>query len=103
MPDADIDNAVSALVGAAYGSCGERCMAISVAVPVGDEPADRLIEKLTPRIEKLRVGPYTSGDDVDYGPVVTAAAKENILRLVETGVAQGAELVVDGRDFSLQG
>ncbi len=59
-------------------------MAISVAVPVGEETADKLIEKLVPRIEKLKVGPYTSGDDVDYGPVVTKAAKENILRLVET-------------------
>ncbi|RFP89522.1 methylmalonate-semialdehyde dehydrogenase (CoA acylating) [Rhodobacteraceae bacterium 63075] len=103
MPDADLDQAADALVGAGYGAAGERCMAISVAVPVGEETADALIEKLVPRIEKLKVGPYTAGDDVDYGPVVTAAAKENILRLVESGVAQGAELVVDGRDFSLQG
>ena len=103
MPDADLDQAADALVGAGYGAAGERCMAISVAVPVGEETADRLIEKLVPRIEKLKVGPWTAGDDVDYGPVVTRAAQENILRLVETGVAQGAELVVDGRDFSLQG
>lgn len=103
MPDADLDQAADALVGAGYGAAGERCMAISVAVPVGEETADRLIEKLVPRIEKLKVGPWTAGDDVDYGPVVTKAAQENILRLVETGVAQGAELVVDGRDFSLQG
>jgi len=103
MPDADMDQAADALVGAGYGAAGERCMAISVAVPVGDETADRLIEKLIPRIEKLKVAPYTAGDDVDYGPVVTAAAKENILRLVETGIEQGADLVVDGRDFQLQG
>ena len=103
MPDADLDQAADALVGAGYGAAGERCMAVSVAVPVGGETADRLIEKLVPRIEKLKVGPWTAGNDVDYGPVVTKAAKENILRLVETGVAQGAELVVDGRDFSLQG
>ncbi|WP_116131648.1 CoA-acylating methylmalonate-semialdehyde dehydrogenase [Tropicimonas sp. IMCC34043] len=103
MPDADMDQAADALVGAGFGAAGERCMAISVAVPVGDETADRLIEKLLPRIEKLKVGPYTAGDDVDYGPVVTAAAKANILRLVDSGVEQGAELVVDGRDFSLQG
>ena len=103
MPDADMDQAADALVGAGYGAAGERCMAISVAVPVGDETADRLIEKLVPRIEKLKVGPYTAGDDVDYGPVVTAAAKANIARLVETGIAQGAELVVDGRGFGLQG
>ena len=103
MPDADMDQAADALVGAGYGAAGERCMAISVAVPVGEETADRLIEKLVPRIEKLKVGPYTAGNDVDYGPVVTAAAKKNILGLVETGIAQGAKLVVDGRDFSLQG
>ncbi|ETX30636.1 CoA-acylating methylmalonate-semialdehyde dehydrogenase [Roseivivax isoporae] len=103
MPDADMDQAADALVGAGYGAAGERCMAISVAVPVGDEAADRLIEKLVPRIEKLKVGPYTAGDDVDYGPVVTAAAKEKILGLVQSGVDQGAELVVDGRNFSLQG
>ena len=103
MPDADLDQAADALIGAGYGAAGERCMAISVAVPVGEETADALIEKLIPRIESLKVGPYTAGDDVDYGPVVTAAAKQNILNLVETGVEQGAELVVDGRDFNLQG
>ncbi|MEM6375137.1 MAG: CoA-acylating methylmalonate-semialdehyde dehydrogenase [Pseudomonadota bacterium] len=103
MPDADMDQAADALVGAGYGAAGERCMAISVAVPVGEETADRLVEKLVPRIEKLKVGPYTAGDDVDYGPVVTAAAKEKILGLVESGIEQGADLVVDGRNFSLQG
>ncbi len=103
MPDADLDQAADALIGAGYGAAGERCMAISVAVPVGDETADRLIEKLVPRIEKLKVGPYTAGNDVDYGPVVTAEAKARILGLVETGIAQGAKLVVDGRDFKLQG
>jgi malonate-semialdehyde dehydrogenase (acetylating)/methylmalonate-semialdehyde dehydrogenase len=103
MPDADMDQAADALVGAGYGAAGERCMAISVAVPVGEETADRLIEKLVPRIEKLKVGPYTSGGDVDYGPVVTAQAKDKILGLVNKGVEQGAELVVDGRDFELQG
>ncbi len=103
MPDADLDQAADALIGAGYGAAGERCMAISVAVPVGEETADRLVEKLIPRIEKLKVGPYTAGADVDYGPVVTSAAKENILRLVQTGIDQGAELVVDGRDFNLQG
>mgnify|MGYP001458009340 FL=1 len=103
MPDADLDQAADALVGAGYGAAGERCMAISVALPVGEETADRLIEKLVPRIEKLKVGPYTAGDDIDYGPVVTEAAKRNILGLVQSGVDQGAQLVVDGRDFSLQG
>ena len=103
MPDADMDQAADALVGAGYGAAGERCMAISVAVPVGEETADRLVEKLVPRIERLQVGPYTAGDEIDYGPVVTAAAKANIERLVQSGIDQGAELVVDGRGFSLQG
>ncbi len=103
MPDADMDQAADALVGAGFGAAGERCMAISVAVPVGEGTAEALRERLIPKIEKLKVGPWTAGNDVDFGPVVTAAAKENILRLVETGVDQGAELVVDGRNFSLQG
>ena len=103
MPDADMDQAADALVGAGYGAAGERCMAISVAVPVGDETADRLIEKLVPRIEALKVGPYTAGNDVDFGPLVTQAAKDRALRLVNEGVDAGAELVVDGRDFKLQG
>jgi malonate-semialdehyde dehydrogenase (acetylating)/methylmalonate-semialdehyde dehydrogenase len=103
MPDADLDQAADALVGAGYGAAGERCMAISVAVPVGEATANALIERLIPRIEKLKVGPYTAGNDVDYGPVVTGAAKANILKLIDSGVAQGAKLVVDGRDFKLQG
>ncbi len=103
MPDADMDQAADALVGAGFGAAGERCMAVSVAVPVGEETADRLIDALVPRIEKLKVGPYTDGDDVDFGPVVTREAKERILGLINKGVEQGAELVVDNRDFSLQG
>ncbi|MBC6438756.1 MAG: CoA-acylating methylmalonate-semialdehyde dehydrogenase [Rhodobacteraceae bacterium] len=103
MPDADMDQAADALVGAGYGAAGERCMAISVAVPVGGETADRLIEKLVPRVEALKVGPYTSGEDVDYGPVITPMARDSIHRLVQSGLDAGAELVVDGRDFSLQG
>ena len=103
MPDADLDQAADALVGAGYGAAGERCMAISVAVTVGEKTADALLAKLIPRIERLKVGPWTAGNDIDYGPVVTKAAKENILRLVQSGVDQGAELVVDGRNFNLQG
>ncbi|MCY4333837.1 MAG: CoA-acylating methylmalonate-semialdehyde dehydrogenase [Litoreibacter sp.] len=103
MPDADMNQAADALVGAGYGAAGERCMAISVAVAVGNDTADRLMDKLVPKVEALKVGPYTSGDDVDYGPVVTAAAKQNIERLVQTGIDQGAKLLVDGRDFKLQG
>ncbi len=103
MPDADMDQAADALIGAGYGAAGERCMAISVAVPVGDATADKLIEKLVPRIEKLKVGPYTAGTDVDYGPLVTGAAMERVKGLIGSGVEQGAELVMDGRDFKLQG
>ena len=103
MPDADMDKAADALVGAGFGAAGERCMAISVAVPVGEKTADALIERLVPRIEKLKVGPYTAGGDVDYGPVITAQAKDRINGLVSSGVDQGANLVVDGRDFALQG
>jgi malonate-semialdehyde dehydrogenase (acetylating) / methylmalonate-semialdehyde dehydrogenase len=103
MPDADMDQAVDALVGAGYGAAGERCMAISVAVPVGEATADRLIEKLIPRVESLKIGPWTAGNDVDFGPVVTRAAKERILGLVDSGVKQGADLVVDGRGFKMQG
>ncbi|MEM1138694.1 MAG: CoA-acylating methylmalonate-semialdehyde dehydrogenase [Pseudomonadota bacterium] len=103
MPDADLDQAVDALVGAGYGAAGERCMAISVAVPVGEETADRLVEKLVPRVEALKIGPYTAGNDVDFGPLVTREARERVLGLIGRGVEEGAELVVDGRDFSLQG
>ncbi len=103
MPDADMDNVVDALIGAGFGAAGERCMALSVAVPVGKETADRLIEALIPRVESLKIGPYTAGDDVDFGPVVCAAAKERIEGLVQSGVDQGATMAVDGRGFSLQG
>ncbi|MFN0116381.1 MAG: CoA-acylating methylmalonate-semialdehyde dehydrogenase [Paracoccaceae bacterium] len=103
MPDADMDKAADALVGAGFGAAGERCMAISVAVPVGDKTADALIERLVPKIEKLKVGPYTAGNDVDFGPLVTRAAQVRVKGLIDSGVAQGAELVVDGRDFHLQG
>jgi malonate-semialdehyde dehydrogenase (acetylating)/methylmalonate-semialdehyde dehydrogenase len=103
MPDADLDKAADALIGAGYGAAGERCMAISVAVPVGEKTADALIERLVPRIEKLKVGPYTAGDDVDFGPVITKASQDRILGLIDSGVEQGAKLVVDGRGFKLQG
>ncbi|QYZ71004.1 CoA-acylating methylmalonate-semialdehyde dehydrogenase [Neotabrizicola shimadae] len=103
MPDADLDKAADALVGAGYGAAGERCMAISVAVPVGEKTADALIERLVPRIEKLKVGPYTAGEDVDFGPVVTAQARDRINGLIGSGVEQGAKLVVDGRGIKIQG
>src|SRR5690606_4455586 len=102
MPDADMDKAADALMGAGYGSAGERCMAISVAVPVGDKTADRLIEALKPRIEKLKVGPATDRAS-EMGPVVTRSSQDRIKSLISSGVEQGADLVIDGRDFSLQG
>jgi malonate-semialdehyde dehydrogenase (acetylating)/methylmalonate-semialdehyde dehydrogenase len=103
MPDADLDKAADALVGAGFGAAGERCMAISVAVPVGDKTADALIERLVPRIEKLKVGPYTAGVDVDYGPLITKQAMERVKGLIDSGVEQGATILTDGRDFRLQG
>jgi malonate-semialdehyde dehydrogenase (acetylating)/methylmalonate-semialdehyde dehydrogenase len=102
MPDADIDQAVDALVGAGYGAAGERCMAISVAVPVGQKTADILIEKLIPRVESLKVGP-SSDPQSDYGPLVTRAHLDKVKHYVDIGVQEGAELLVDGRDFKLQG
>jgi malonate-semialdehyde dehydrogenase (acetylating)/methylmalonate-semialdehyde dehydrogenase len=102
MPDADMEKAADALIGAGYGSAGERCMAISVAVPVGAETADRIIAALKPRVEKLKVGP-ASDKASEMGPVITKASQERIKNLISSGVSQGAELVLDGRDFSLQG
>ncbi|WP_319771910.1 CoA-acylating methylmalonate-semialdehyde dehydrogenase [Breoghania sp.] len=103
MPDADMDQAVDALVGAGYGAAGERCMAVSVAVPVGEAAANLLMEKLIPRVENLKIGPYTAGDDVDFGPLVTREAYNRVKSLVDRGVAEGATLAVDGRNFKLQG
>jgi malonate-semialdehyde dehydrogenase (acetylating)/methylmalonate-semialdehyde dehydrogenase len=102
MPDADLDMAVDALMGAAYGSAGERCMAVSVAVPVGDKVADALIERLAPRIRQLKIGPSTE-PGVEMGPLVTKEHLEKVRGYVDLGVREGAELVVDGRDFRMQG
>lgn len=102
MPDADMDQAVDALIGAGYGSAGERCMAISVAVPVGKATADELVKRLIPRVESLKIGPSTDSS-ADYGPVVTKAAMEKIKSYVDIGIEEGAKLVVDGRDFKMQG
>ena len=102
MPDADMDQVVDAAMGAGYGSAGERCMAISVAVPVGEDTADRFIEALAPRVRDLKVGPYTDPAS-EMGPVVTRESQQKILGLVNSGVEQGADLVVDGREVNLQG
>jgi malonate-semialdehyde dehydrogenase (acetylating)/methylmalonate-semialdehyde dehydrogenase len=98
MPDADLDQATDALMGAAYGSAGERCMAISVAVAVGDETADALIERLAPRVAALKVGPATD-PGAEMGPLITRAHHERVRGYVDLGVEEGAKLVVDGRDI----
>ena len=97
MPDADPDQAVSALMGAAYGSAGERCMAISVAVPVGEETANLLRERLIVALENLKVGPGTQAE-VEMGPLVTGAHRDKVASYIALGVEEGAELVVDGRE-----
>ncbi|QNM84004.1 CoA-acylating methylmalonate-semialdehyde dehydrogenase [Sphingomonas sabuli] len=102
MPDADLDQVVNDLAGAAFGSAGERCMALPVVVPVGEDTADKLREKLLPAIDALRVGVSTDSE-AHYGPVVSQAHKERIEQYIQMGVDEGAELVVDGRGFTLQG
>jgi malonate-semialdehyde dehydrogenase (acetylating)/methylmalonate-semialdehyde dehydrogenase len=102
MPDADMDQAVDALIGAGYGSAGERCMAVSVAVPVGKKTGDLLVDKLIPRVESLKIGVSTD-PQADYGPMVTRAQLEKVKSYVDLGVKEGAKLAVDGRGFKLQG
>ena len=102
MPDADMDQVADALIGSAYGSAGERCMAISVAVPVGEDTADRLVDTLAPRVRALKVAPYTD-PAAELGPVITRQSYDRIHDYIEQGLAKGAELVVDGRDMKLQG
>src|SRR5690348_16096952 len=102
MPDADLDQATDALMGAAYGSAGERCMAVSVAVPVGERTADALVERLAPRVRQLKIGPGAE-PGVEMGPLVTREHLDRVRGYVDLGVREGAELVVDGRDFRMQG
>ncbi len=102
MPDADLEQATDALMGAAYGSAGERCMAISVAVAVGEQTADALVERLAPRIDALKVGPATD-PEAQMGPLVTRAHYERVSGYVDLGIEEGAELVVDGREIEVPG
>jgi len=102
MPDADLDQAVKDIMGAAYGSAGERCMALPVAVPVGKKTADAFRERVIAEIETLKVGVSTDAA-AQYGPVVSAQHRDKIAGYIKLGVEEGAELVVDGRDFKLQG
>ena len=102
MPDADLDQAASALMGAAYGSAGERCMAISVAVPVGEETANALIDRLIPQIKTLKIGNGME-PGLDMGPLVTRAHRDKVSAYVDSGVEQGARLLVDGRGYMVPG
>ena len=102
LPDADLDMTSDALVSAAYGSAGERCMAVSVAVAVGDTAGDALIEALRPRIEQIKVGPGTDSDS-EMGPLVSKQHLDKVRGYIDHGVAEGAELVMDGRGLTLQG
>ncbi|MFF7943640.1 CoA-acylating methylmalonate-semialdehyde dehydrogenase [Nocardia gamkensis] len=102
MPDADLDDVADQLIGAGYGSAGERCMAISVAVPVGEETADRLVAKLTERVHKLNVG-RSDDPGADYGPLVGQDGVNRVNNYVQIGVDEGAELVVDGRGLVVEG
>ena len=101
MPDADLDQVVDGLIGAGYGSAGERCMALSVAVAVGDV-GDKLIKKLTPRVQSLKVGPGTD-PEVEMGPLISKQHLDKVTSFVDRGVQEGADLLVDGRSISLQG
>jgi malonate-semialdehyde dehydrogenase (acetylating) / methylmalonate-semialdehyde dehydrogenase len=102
MPDADMDQAVDALMGAAYGSAGERCMAVSVAVPVGERTADALMARLEPRVRALKIGPGTD-PEAEMGPLVTRQHLDKVRGYIDAGVREGAKLVVDGRGFRMQG
>jgi malonate-semialdehyde dehydrogenase (acetylating)/methylmalonate-semialdehyde dehydrogenase len=102
MPDADLDQVVADLAGAAFGSAGERCMALPVVVPIGERTADELRARMVERMASLRIGVSTD-PQADYGPVVNAAHKARVEGWIRTGVDEGAELVVDGRGFTLQG
>src|SRR6201998_1806586 len=102
LPDADLDQAVKDIMGAAYGSAGERCMALPGVVPVGKKTADELRERLLAEIETLKVG-ISTDPAAQYGPVVSAAHKQKVSDYIQLGVDEGAELVVDGRGFQLQG
>src|SRR5690554_5288447 len=101
MPDADMDQATDALMGAGYGSAGERCMAISVAVAVG-RAGDELVERLVPRVRNLKIGPY-SDPEAEMGPLVTRQHYEKVKSYIDSGVEEGAKLLVDGRNFTMQG
>ena len=102
LPDADLDQAADALMGAGFGSAGERCMAVSVAVPVGEKTASGLIDRLAPRVRALKVGPSTDRE-AEMGPLITRAHRDKVSSMIDRGAEEGAEIVVDGRGLKLQG
>lgn len=102
MPDANMDNAVNQLLGAAFGSCGERCMALSVAVTVGGEAGDALIEKMQKAMAGLKIGEYSEAKN-DFGPVITQAHKDKVNGYIDSAEQQGANIVVDGRNLTVEG
>ena len=102
MPDADMGQAVDAAMGAAYGSAGERCMAVSAVLAVGDDTADRFVEQLAPKVRALKIGQFDE-PGVEMGPVITKEAKDRIIGYINQGESDGAKVVVDGRNLSLQG
>jgi malonate-semialdehyde dehydrogenase (acetylating)/methylmalonate-semialdehyde dehydrogenase len=102
MPDADLDAVTEALIGAAYGSAGERCMAISVAIAVGEPTADAIVERLQKRVQTLKVGP-SDGAEVEMGPLVTQAHLEKVRGYIESGIQEGARLAIDGRNLKVPG
>ncbi len=102
MPDADLDSAVDALMGSAFGSAGERCMAISIAVAVGDQVADALIERLRPKITALKIGGGRE-DGVEMGPLVSGVHRDKVTSYIETGIKEGAKPILDGRTFKAKG
>lgn len=102
MPDADMDQTIDAIIGSVYGSAGERCMAISVVVAVGDEVADALLERLIPVVQALKIGPHTDAD-AEMGPLITGEHLNKVRGYIESGVQEGADLVLDGRDYKVPG
>lgn len=102
LPDADMDNAVNQLLGAAFGSSGERCMALSVVVVVGDKAADVLVEKMRLAMTNLQVGAYDKPDN-DFGPLITAQHRDRVIAYIDSAQQQGANIVVDGRDLQVKG
>ena len=102
MPDADMDNAVNQLLGAAFGSSGERCMALSVAVAVGDEAADSLVAKMSAAMQSLKVGAYSDSSN-DFGPVITSAHQQKVVGYIDSAESDGATVVVDGRNPQVAG